>query len=193
MGKLIKVEDAMLCCRGNSVQLIKDARANFQAIAAEFLAEAGRVNQASGGAIAAGAARSVVWVVRSLAEVVLTEQAKAAIATSLGLGVGATGSLLQQMEWLPPELQVQAAPVNLEGGLTIGQASTLFEQAAQEALARHAQRVRGCTVDRSLPQTSKAVWIRGSIRTRKRNKLRALSTQLLRLLPEKVKRFFIRP
>lgn len=166
MSKLIRVTDALICCGGNSAQLLKDARANFQGLAAEFLEQASRGKQAG-----AAAGSIVQFVVQSLAPVIIGEARFAEFVASLGLGAGFTASqvpALQGMEWIPPELQLKADPANWDyGALTLEQADVLYKISAEQALARHRDRVRRCHVERSLPQTSKAVYFRGSSRSRR--------------------------
>jgi len=162
MGKLIKLEDAYICCRGTSQQIVKDTAANFSKIASEFLAEHNRTLEA-GGNPALGITIAMAKVIKA----VVDAEARKEMINSMILGVGATAGLSQQFEWLPRDVEIQGVELNAEGGLTIGQAITLLNISAEEAQARARQRQRNCFFERSLRQDNPARVVSGSHRSRK--------------------------
>lgn len=162
MGKLIRLEDAYICCRGTSQQIVKDTATNFAAIAGEFLAEHGRVREA-GGNPALGVTIALAKVIKS----VIDSQARNEMINSMILGVGATTALTQQFEWQARDVEVQGVEINAEGGLTIGQAITFMNVAAEEAQARARQRQRNCFFERALTQDNPAKTVYGAHRSRR--------------------------
>lgn len=162
MGKLIKVEDAYICCRGTSQQIVKDTAANFASIASEFLAEHNRTLEAGGNPLL-----GVTVALAKVLKAVIDARAREEMINSMILGVGATASMAQQFEWSPRDVEIEGVEINRDGGLTIGQAITFMNVAAEEAQARARQRQRNCFLDRSLKQDNPARRVHGSMRSRK--------------------------
>lgn len=184
MGKLIRVEDALICCRGNTHQAIKDTRANFAALASEYLSSFTQQREASGVPIG--------QLVVMLGSVLQAVKAPTGLtANPLGLGAASFAALNQAMEWTPPELQMNAVDGNELGMISIDQGLQLFEVAAQQALARNAQRVRNCFAERALSQDSKARWVAGGFRSRRARP--KVTTRIVNALKRVVSNFVRKP
>lgn len=162
MGKLIRLEDAYICCRGTSQQIVKDTLANFSVLASSFLEEHQRKVEA--GALPTAIVKVAAGVIKSVFD---RKNAETELINSMILGVGATTALTQQFEWKARDVELDGVEVNADGGLTIGQAITLMNIASEEAQARARQRQRNCFFERSLRQDNPARVVYGRLRSRK--------------------------